>query len=144
MGSSSIIAFREADAADTSDDVYVYQHWTSSPEDIGEQLEGALAYAWPLPRYEHDDMAAAFVGHVKREGGGVRIVPRWNSITGCDFLYLVTHNSGDGVFSGDDHPTVTTYVFKGHTELDEEIWEPWDACPHDEMWKITEMLSEVA
>lgn len=138
MGSRSIIAFREADAADTSNDVYVYQHWTSSPEDIGKQLEGALAYAWPLPRYEHDDMAAAFVRHVKTEVGGVRIVPRWDRYLGCDFLYLVTHNSGD------DYLTVTTFIFKGHTELDDEIWEPCHTCSHDDMWKIVDMLGEVA
>jgi hypothetical protein len=87
MGSRSIIAFRKADATDANDDVYVYQHWTSAPEQIGKQLEGALAYAWPLPRYEHDDMAAAFVRHVKNEMGNVRIVPRWDSIHGCDFKY---------------------------------------------------------
>ena len=138
MGYRSIIAFREADDDAGHNDVFVYQHWTSAPEDIGSQLEGALAYAWPLPRYEHDDMAAAFVRHVKRDGGGVRILPRWDSIGGCDFVYLVTHNSGD------DHLTVTTYVFKGHTELDEEIWEPWRTCSHKDMWKLTDALASVA
>lgn len=143
MGSRSIIAFAPADAENADDYVYVYQHWTSSPEEIGKQLEGALAYAWPLPRYEHDDMAAAFVRHVKQEGGGVRIVPRWDSLHGCDFKYVVTHKGGDGVFEGDEYLTVTTCMYRGHTELGDEIWEAWSECTHDDMWKLTSAL-EVA
>ena len=41
--------------------VHVYKHHDGYPTGAADALKAAQAYAWPLPRYEGDDYAAAFV-----------------------------------------------------------------------------------
>ena len=48
----------------------VYKHYDGYPSAAAEFLFKALTFAWPLPRYEADDMAAAFVAANKHSGGG--------------------------------------------------------------------------
>ena len=42
----------------------VYSHYDCYPEGAAEQLRRALEKAWPLPRFEADEFAAAFVSVV--------------------------------------------------------------------------------
>jgi hypothetical protein len=41
--------------------VTVYKHSDGYPSGAAEAIEAALPYAWPLPRFEPDEFAAAFV-----------------------------------------------------------------------------------
>lgn len=41
--------------------VTVYKHSDGYPSGAAQWIEAALEYAWPLPRFEADDFAAAFV-----------------------------------------------------------------------------------
>lgn len=40
---------------------HVYKHSDGYPTGAAEAIENALEFAWPLPRYENDEFAAAFV-----------------------------------------------------------------------------------
>ena len=40
---------------------HVYKHSDNYPTGACDAIEAALAFAWPLPRYENDEFAAAFV-----------------------------------------------------------------------------------
>lgn len=41
--------------------VTVYKHQDGYPSGAAKAIEAALSYAWPLPRFEADEFAAAFV-----------------------------------------------------------------------------------
>lgn len=54
--------------------VQLYRHYDGYPGGIGgvlATLEQALPYAWPLPRFEAEDFAAAIVRAWKSQGGDV-------------------------------------------------------------------------
>jgi hypothetical protein len=48
--------------------VTVYQHQDGDPAGAAKAIEAALAFAWPLPRYECEEFAAAFVAANKWSG----------------------------------------------------------------------------
>ena len=50
--------------------IQVYRHYDGYPEGVMPELIKALEFAWPLPRFEADDFAAAIVRAWKDEGGG--------------------------------------------------------------------------
>ena len=41
--------------------IHVYKHHDGYPTGAADAIIAALEFAWPLPRYEHDEFAAAFV-----------------------------------------------------------------------------------
>ena len=69
MGTRAVYTF-----SDDSGSYHVYKHWDGYPEGASMWLVNALRQAWELPRFEADDMAAAFVAANKRGGGDVRIM----------------------------------------------------------------------
>lgn len=61
--------------------IHVYKHHDGYPTGAADAFAAAVPYAWPLPRYEGDDFAAAFVAANKGQspmgiGGGVRLIPQ--------------------------------------------------------------------
>ena len=59
--------------ADEFNRLQLYRHWDGYPDGkagVLANLEKALPYAWPLPRFEAVDFAAAIVRAWKEEGGG--------------------------------------------------------------------------
>lgn len=54
---------------------HVYKHSDGYPTGAAGALVAALDLAWPLPRYEGDEFAAAFVAANKTQGGGIRLLP---------------------------------------------------------------------
>jgi len=55
---------------------YIYRHhdgYPNSPHGVIETLKKALPFAWPLPRFEADDFAAAIVRAWKDLGGDIRL-----------------------------------------------------------------------
>jgi len=75
---------------------HVYKHHDGYPEGAAKWIAAALDYAWPLPRYEADELAAAFVAANKDGSGGIRLVAdgsknAWkNKAADQDFHYEIT------------------------------------------------------
>ena len=51
----------------------VYKHWDGYPITACQFIANALPLAWPLPRFEADEFAAAFVAANKQQPGNVRL-----------------------------------------------------------------------
>lgn len=100
MGTRAIYIFE-----DEHEEVHVYKHYDNYPEGAVHFIEEAKAYAWPLPRFEADEFAAAFVAANKdRKGGEVRLVnarfkdrdEMLEANHWCDYHYVISkHNSQD-------------------------------------------------
>jgi len=58
---------------DAHDTVHVYKHGDGYPEGALSWIGNARNLAWPLPRFEADEFAAAFVAANKRHYGDVRL-----------------------------------------------------------------------
>jgi hypothetical protein len=66
MSTRACYIFRDED-----DTCTVYVHHDGYPEGAAEKFVKALPLAWPLPRYEALDFAAAFIAGNKTGGGSV-------------------------------------------------------------------------
>jgi hypothetical protein len=76
MGTRSMYTFIGDKRGRWLEQHHVYKHFDGYPlhGDSGAVIwiKAALDYAWPLPRYEADDFAAAFVAANKRSGEAIR------------------------------------------------------------------------
>jgi hypothetical protein len=68
---------------------HIFKHHDGYPSGAAQWLERALDYAWPLPRYEPDDFAAAFVAANKTRGGGIRIAKSRTQCKDVEFGYTI-------------------------------------------------------
>lgn len=71
----------------------VYKHWDGYPSQALKFIENALTHAWPLPRFEPDEFATAFIAANKKEEGDIRLVHYWDLMNNCsgeEFTYIVT------------------------------------------------------
>lgn len=76
----------------------LYRHNDSSPKKVFAEMREALRFAWPLPRYEANEFAAAIVCASKRPGGGhVRLSNGRDDHLDTDYHYTVL-----ALRSGDD------------------------------------------
>jgi hypothetical protein len=50
--------------------IQIYRHWDGYPKAVIADISQALHYAWPLPRFEAGEFAAAIVRAWKDNGGG--------------------------------------------------------------------------
>ena len=91
----------------------IYKHWDGHPQGVQPMIERALTLAWPLPRFEPDEFAAAFVAANKTGSGDVRLLnPDEVENTWFDFVYVVRH------MEGSDKLNVTVGHCTGMDELD--------------------------
>ena len=89
---------------DQYDTVHVYKHHDGYPEGGISWIANARNYAWPLPRFEADDFASAFVAANKPKydpeatypnaGGGVRLCGNnikepWDMSQDSEYHYIV-------------------------------------------------------
>jgi hypothetical protein len=72
MSTRAIYSFKSADSADPV--IHVYRHYDGYPSGAVDWISAALKLAWPLPRYENDEFAAAFVAANKDGPGSVRLI----------------------------------------------------------------------
>lgn len=86
MGTSAQFIVRDGDST-----VNVYAHWDGYPRGACVMLRNALNYAWPRPRFEAVDFAAAIVAGNKQPGGGSIYIDDM----GGDFTYDITFTGGD-------------------------------------------------
>lgn len=73
----------------------LYRHHDGYPDTehgVLATLRQALPFAWPLPRFEADEFAAAIVAAWKSNTGpgGIRLVLDHDSIGGAEFQYNIT------------------------------------------------------
>jgi hypothetical protein len=68
MGTRAVYTFIDED-----DRHSVYKHWDGYPRWACRFIANALALAWPLPRFEADEFAAAFVAVNKQQAGDIRL-----------------------------------------------------------------------
>jgi len=68
MGTRAVYTF-----IDDDDRHSVYKHWDGYPRWGCKFIANALTLAWPLPRFEADEFAAAFVAANKKQPGDVRL-----------------------------------------------------------------------
>ena len=83
MSTRTVVTFKDADST-----FHIYQNWDGYPSGVAENLRSAIAYAWPLPRFEACEFGAAFVRGAKSEGGSIYLSkgPRYY----CDLSYCYT------------------------------------------------------
>lgn len=94
MSTRAIYTFVEDGAS-----YHVYKHHDGYPSGAATAIRNALDYAWPLPRFEADEFAAAFVAGNKDgakpgvpdqyRGGGVRLLHSgdWKTVAPGDIEY---------------------------------------------------------
>lgn len=75
----------------------VYKHHDGYPDTehgILALIEKTKANAWPLPRFEADEFAAAFVQTAKTSAGGVRLTSGPEAHGDLEYTYSVTCKNG--------------------------------------------------
>jgi hypothetical protein len=89
---------------DLRGEYHVYKHHDGYPSGAAQWIAAALPYAWPLPRFEADEFAAAFVAGNKTYDskpfpGGVRLTQgaTWKDAASADieYRYEITEKGGD-------------------------------------------------
>lgn len=86
MGTRAVLIFTDIEG----DEFAVYKHWDGNPRNIARLLDEARLYAWPVPRFEADEFAAAFVAAAKKGEGDVRLMHDANADVGQQYTYTVT------------------------------------------------------
>ncbi len=85
MSTRCVVTFKQKDEST----YHVYKHHDGYPETMLPLIAATLGKAWPLPRYENDDFAAAFVATAKQGGGGVRLTTDYKTHGDIEFRYEV-------------------------------------------------------
>jgi len=68
----------------------VYKHHDGYPEGAAEFIQKAKALAWPGPRFEAADFAAAFVAANKTSGGGVYLTTNYLAHGDLAYHYVIS------------------------------------------------------
>jgi hypothetical protein len=68
MGTRAVYTFIDGDERHS-----VYKQWDGYPKWACRFIANALPLTWPLPRFEADEFAAAFVAANKKEAGDLRL-----------------------------------------------------------------------
>lgn len=102
--------------------VTVYKHHDGYPIGALKAIKNALALAWPLPRFEADEFAAAFVAANKPGPGGVRLV----ALTGAEAFR--------------EFATDIDYLYDITTEQRDLIVAAYSASERDGAWAITQLF----
>lgn len=99
MGTRAVYFFKDFDGSTYG----VYKHYDNYPSGAADFIENAKDYAWPLPRFEADDFASAFVAANKaKKGGEVRLLQMFEQTSidmvmddhvWCDYYYVITFDS---------------------------------------------------
>ena len=91
MSTRAVITFKDTF---TQERHSVYQHCGGYPSGVLVGLQQAETLAWPLPRFEANDFAAAYVAANKTGGGGIRLCKSPASVGDAAFRYSVTFRAG--------------------------------------------------
>ena len=90
---------------------HIYRHSDGYPDGIHgviSTLQAVLPYAWPLPRFDAMDFAAAIIRAWKKEGGGNIYFTESHKAHGdTEYIYDITCKDGE-VFVSVNGETATT------------------------------------
>ncbi len=77
--------------------VFVYKHFDGMPACALQFIENAKRLAWPLPRFEADEFAAAFIAANKTGSGDIRVTGSHEQHADADYRYEVqlSHDGAD-------------------------------------------------
>lgn len=89
MSTRAVYSFK-----DKSGTHHVYKHHDGYPEGAAEAIQNARASAWPLPRFEADEFAAAFAAGNKGSSGGVRLTQGPERHGDLEYRYVITFKDG--------------------------------------------------
>lgn len=88
MSTRAVVTFENAEGTEK---YHVYTHHDGYAEGTADKFPFALNFAWPLPRYEPADFAAAFVsGNKPLKGGSIYLTTGKDAHSDIDFWYRVT------------------------------------------------------
>lgn len=107
MSTRAVYTFKATDPGQP--DFSVYKHHDGYPSGAAEFIAKALPLAWPLPRYENSEFAAAFVAANKEAGGGVYLTGGCDAHGDLDYRYEIALE--------EQHLRVTVYEADG--------WNQW-------------------
>jgi hypothetical protein len=98
MSTSAIYSFRPNPDDTRGETHHVYKHDDGSPSDARDAIEDGMRLAWPLPRFEPDEAAAAFIAANKHDAGGVRTLPSgpWQEVAPASIEYRYEISMVDG------------------------------------------------
>jgi len=74
---------------------HVYKHCDGYPTGAADAIKNAMPHAWPLPRFEADEFAAAFVAGNKLGTGGVRLTPGFDRHGDLEYRYEIGFRFGE-------------------------------------------------
>lgn len=104
----------------------VYNHWDNYPSNAYILIKNTLRLAWPLPRFEADEFACAFIAANKDQAGGMRLMPHDQEDMGQDYNYLISFELNEGatgfypdgklIISFDDYNNSGKITFRGTLE----------------------------
>jgi hypothetical protein len=89
MGTRAVYTFIDEDGRHS-----VYKHWDGYPKGACQFIANARELAWPLPRFEADEYAAAFVAANKQEAGNVRLTSGPDAHGDLEYAYEVRGAAG--------------------------------------------------
>jgi hypothetical protein len=84
MGTRAVYTFIDASQRHS-----VYKHWDGHPRGACGFIANAFVMAWPLPRFEADEFAAAFVAANKAQAGDIRLIPGPDAHGNLSFAYEI-------------------------------------------------------
>ncbi len=85
MGTRAVYTFIDEDTRHS-----VFKHWDGYPRGACRFIENALALAWPLPRFEADEFAAAFVAANKQGTGNIRLTEGPDAHGDLEYAYDIS------------------------------------------------------
>ena len=141
MGTRAVYFFEERpeNGYGRDEDCYygVYKHYDGYPQGAAAHIENAKAYAWPLPRWEADEFAAAFVAANKNpKGGEVRLLSNFEHTSipmmmddyhYCDFYYIISWDDYD------KEMFVTIFESRYDETTETRYWHETASMRHSEM-----------
>jgi hypothetical protein len=89
MGTRAVYTF-----IDYKDRHSVYKHFDGYPSGACGLIAKALKQAWPLPRFEADEFAAAFVAANKQIAGGARLTTGPEAHCDLEYTYEISCLNG--------------------------------------------------
>lgn len=96
MSTRAVYTFKDKDST-----YHVYKHHDNYPSEAYNFIRKALKKAWPLPRFEADEFACAFIAANKKSAGDVRLTTHHEDHGDLAYRYEITLHK--------DELYVTTY-----------------------------------
>lgn len=120
MGTRGVITF-----TDETGEYSIYQHWDCDPTTVTGQILRVFAerLCWPWPRWEANEMAAAYIATNKSAGGNIRVCNGDDHHGDLSFTYTVKAIDREGLQL--DWKDVYTGEEAGLIISEEEIEKAW-------------------